>query len=496
MTGKVYLIGAGPGDVGLMTCRAKQLLEQAEVVVYDALVGDGVLSMVPPTAKCINVGKRAGNHTRSQWQINEILLEEALKGQMVVRLKGGDPFLFGRGGEELELLHQNGVPYEIVPGITSAIAVPAYNGIPVTHRDFCSSLHIVTAHKKKDQPLDIDFEALVRTGGTLVFLMGVTALEAVCRGLVEAGMNPDMPAAVLHRGTTAYQKRVVATVSTLPEAAAKMEAPSIIVVGKVCALAEEFAWAEERPLFGKRFLVTRPRERASELTRRLRELGAEVVELPTIETKPLLQAELTGLEDSRWLTFTSPSAVTAFFRVLKAQRRDVRSLASLRIGALGPGTAKELEKVGILPDLVPETYDARGFAKALTPQLHPGDKVFLPCAAGETPALKTLLADLDGVTVTAVPVYEKNCVVPPILKPLELLDDHTWAIFASGSAVRGFAAAAGQEDLSQVRALCIGEQTQAQAEQYHMQTKTAKASTLDGLVTLALDCDKEETEWK
>ena len=327
-------------------------------------------------------------------------------------------------------------------------------------------------------------------------IWGLVVADDLGRGLVEAGMNPDMPAAVLHRGTTAYQKRVVATVSTLPEAAAKMEAPSIIVVGKVCALAEEFAWAEERPLFGKRFLVTRPRERASELTRRLRELGAEVVELPTIETKPLLQAELTGLEDSRWLTFTSPSAVTAFFRVLKAQRRDVRSLASLRIGALGPGTAKELEKVGILPDLVPETYDARGFAKALTPQLHPGDKVFLPCAAGETPALKTLLADLDGVTVTAVPVYEKNCVVPPILKPMELLDDHTWAIFASGSAVRGFAAAAGQEDLSQVRALCIGEQTRAQAEQYHMQTKTAKVSTLDGLVTLALDCDKEETEWK
>ena len=492
MTGKVYLIGAGPGDVGLMTCRGRQLLEQAEVVVYDALVGDGVLSLVPPGAKCINVGKRAGNHTRSQWQINEILLEEALKGQMVVRLKGGDPFLFGRGGEELELLHQNGVPYEIVPGITSAIAVPAYNGIPVTHRDFCSSVHIITAHKKKDQPLDIDFEALVRTGGTLVFLMGVTALGAVCRGLVDAGMDPDMPAAVLHRGTTAYQKRVVATVSTLPEAAAKMEAPSIIVVGKVCALAEEFAWAEERPLFGKRFLVTRPRERASELTRRLRELGAEVVELPAIETKPLLQAALDGLKDSCWLTFTSPSAVTAFFRVLKAQRRDVRTLANLRIAALGPGTARELEKVGILPDLVPETYDARGLAKALTRQLQPGDKVFLPCAAGETPALKTLLADLEGVTVEAAPVYEKNGVVPPILKPAELLDNHTWAIFASGSAVRGFAAAAGGEDLSQVRALCIGEQTRAQAEQYGMRTQTAETPTLDGLVALAMECGKEE----
>ena len=194
MNGKVYLVGAGPSDVGLLTCKGRDVLQKADVVVYDALVGEAILALVPPTAKCINVGKRARNHTRSQWQINEILLEEAQKGQTVVRLKGGDPFLFGRGGEELELLSQHGVPYEIVPGITSAIAVPAYNGIPVTHRDFCSSLHIITAHKKADEPLDIDFEALVRTKGTLVFLMGVTALPAICEGLLKAGMDPAMPA--------------------------------------------------------------------------------------------------------------------------------------------------------------------------------------------------------------------------------------------------------------------------------------------------------------
>lgn len=184
MSGKVFLIGAGPSDAGLLTCKAKEILQSADVVVYDALVGEAILAMVPPEAECINVGKRARNHTRSQWQINEILLEEAQKGKRVVRLKGGDPFLFGRGGEELELLAQNNIPFEIVPGITSAIAVPAYNGIPVTHRDFCSSLHIITAHKKADEPLDIDFDALVRTKGTLVFLMGVTALPAICQGLL------------------------------------------------------------------------------------------------------------------------------------------------------------------------------------------------------------------------------------------------------------------------------------------------------------------------
>ena len=301
-----------------------------------------------------------------------------------------------------------------------------------------------------------------------------------------------MPAAVLHRGTSAYQKRVVATVSTLPEAAAAMEAPSIIVVGKVCALAEEFAWAENRPLFGKRFLVTRPRERASELTRRLRELGAEVVEFPTMQTRALPEASLEALANCSWLVFTSPSGASAFFQVLKAQRKDIRCLARLKIAALGPGTAKELEKRDIFPDVVPETYDAQGLAKALTEQLRPGDKVFLPCAAGKTPGLKKYLTDLPGVEVAAAPVYEKTNTIPPILKPMELLDERTWAIFASGSAVRGFAAAAGQENLSQVRALCIGAQTKAQAEQYHMHTKTAKTATLDGLVALALDCDKEE----
>src|SRR5699024_8955215 len=217
MSGKVFLIGAGPSDAGLLTCKAKEILQSADVVVYDALVGEAILAMVPPEAECINVGKGARNHTRSQWQINEMLLEEAQKGKRVVRLKGGDPFLFGRGGEELELLAQNNIPFEIVPGITSAIAVPAYNGIPVTHRDFCSSVHIITAHSKKGGELKIDFDALRRLNGTLVFLMGVTSMQMICDGLMQAGMDPQMPAAILQQGTGANQRRVVATISDLVE---------------------------------------------------------------------------------------------------------------------------------------------------------------------------------------------------------------------------------------------------------------------------------------
>ena len=492
MSGKVFLIGAGPSDAGLLTCKAKEILQSADVVVYDALVGEAILAMVPPEAECINVGKRARNHTRSQWQINEILLEEAQKGKRVVRLKGGDPFLFGRGGEELELLAQNNIPFEIVPGITSAIAVPAYNGIPVTHRDFCSSLHIITAHKKADEPLDIDFDALVRTKGTLVLLMGVTALPAICQGLLDAGMEPYMPAAVLHRGTSARQKRVVATVATLPQAAAQMEAPSIIVVGKVCALSQEFAWAEQRPLFGNRYLVTRPRERAGVLASRLRDLGGEVVEFPTIELHAMDGVSLDGLDDSTWLVLTSPSGVKIFFDLLKQQHKDVRSLAHLKVAALGSATAKELEQHGILADLTPATYDARNLGVALAAKLQPGDKVFIARAKQGSPELTEQLNSVPWADVLDVATYETVLTRPAILEPLELLDGRTWAVFTSASTVRGFAAAAGTEDLSQVNALCIGKQTEEQAKQYGMTTKTAAAATMDALVELALACAKEE----
>lgn len=492
MSGKVFLIGAGPSDVGLLTIKGKWALEHADIVVYDALVGDAILALAPPSARCINVGKRARNHTKTQEEINQILLEEALAGNTVVRLKGGDPFLFGRGGEELELLSARGVPYEIVPGITSAIAVPAYNGIPVTHRDLCSSLHIITAHKRRDEPLEIDFEALVRLNGTLVFLMGVTALPMICRGLLDAGMDPEMPAAVLHRGTSAGQKRVVATISTLPEAAKAMEAPSIIVVGRVCDLAAEFAWAEKLPLFGKKFLVTRPRERASGLTERLRALGAEVVEFPTIELRPIPDADLSGLADSQWLVLTSPSGVGVFFELMKRAGKDVRSLAGIKIAALGAGTAAELERFGILADLMPQTYDAKSLGVALASKVQPGDRVLIARAREGSPELLEPLRQTPWAEVRDVATYETVLTRPAILEPLELMGEDVWAVFTSASTVRGFAAAAGTDALSGVRALCIGKQTQMQAAQYGMKTKVAEAATIDSLVELARKVTEED----
>ena len=346
MAGKVWLVGGGPGDPGLFTIRGLEVLQSAEVVVYDALVGDSVLTLIPEQAEKINVGKRAGNHRMLQEQINLVLLEQAQAGKRVVRLKGGDPFLFGRGGEELELLTEHGIPYEVVPGVTSAFAVPAYNGIPVTHRDFTSSVHIITGHRRaagnphsvgraeasrrsidsiaggnkeisddhstagestgisddyctarenkaaseKSDGLGIDYDALVHTGGTMIFLMGLSTLPLIMKGLLHAGISPETPAAVLERGTTAGQRRVLATVSTLEEETdrARVQAPAIIVVGEVCRLADSFAWAEKRPLAGKKILLTRPRELISEMAGRLRKLGAEVLEMPAIETVPVL----------------------------------------------------------------------------------------------------------------------------------------------------------------------------------------------------------------
>ncbi len=319
-TGKVWLVGAGPGDIGLFTLKGLKVLERADVVVYDSLVGQGVLSRIPEGAKLINVGKRASHHIMRQENINQVLLEEAQKGLRVVRLKGGDPFLFGRGGEELELLEENGIPYEVVPGVTSSIAVPAYNGVPVTHRDFCSSVHIITGHKRAGKEYDIDFRALVNTKGTLVFLMGVSALPDICAGLMNAGMEKDMPAAILQKGTTAGQKRIVATVSTLEEEVKRqgIETPAIIVVGKVCTLAEKFGWYEKLPLAGWKVLVTRPKELVSRTADKLREKGAEVLELPAIRTVPMedqsrLYGAMDQLETYQWIVFTSPTGVRVFF---------------------------------------------------------------------------------------------------------------------------------------------------------------------------------------
>ena len=503
--GKVWLVGAGPSDPGLFTLKGRQVLEDAEVVVYDALVGPGILAMIPDTAEVINVGKRSSHHTMRQEQISEVLAEKAVEGKRVVRLKGGDPFLFGRGGEELEVLVREGVPYEVVPGVTSAIAVPAYQGIPVTHRDFCSSVHIITGHKREGEAYNIDFEALVRTEGTLVFLMGVSSLEAICEGLLKAGIREDMPAALLARGTTAAQDRVVATVATLPQAVAAHGAitPAIIVVGEVCALSDEFSWAEKRTLGGVRVFVTRPKELAGTLSDRLRRLGAEVVEVPAIRTKTREDAAfakaLDTLELYDWIVFTSPTGVRIFFEEMKRRKVDARKLAKAKFAVIGTGSGKELEKHGFYSDLMPEVYDGEHLGIALAAvcrrELEEGSektvRVLIPRAAIGNQELINALTEVSGVEVSDIPTYD-TCygMDGGAAKEEHALDleaelsrgINDYVIFTSASTVKGFVAAVPGADYSTVRAVCIGRQTKEAADAFSMQTWMSEKASIDSLI--------------
>ena len=273
-TGKVWLAGAGPGDAGLLTWKVKQKMEEADVIVYDALISAEILSLIPDGKEWIYVGKRSGYHCVRQEEINQILVREAGAGKNVLRLKGGDPFVFGRGAEEAECLREEGIEFEIIPGVTSALAVPAYAGIPITHREFASSFHVITGHAKQGRNMELPYEALVRLNGTLIFLMGITAMGEICQGLLQAGMDENMPAAVLERGTTSRQRKLVSTLSRLEEDAKnfQVETPAIILVGKLCALSETFEWVSSLPLWGKQILTTRPRQNSSRLTGKLRKL--------------------------------------------------------------------------------------------------------------------------------------------------------------------------------------------------------------------------------
>ncbi len=548
-TGKVWLVGAGPSDPGLFTLKGREVLGNAEVVVYDALAGQGILNMIPKQAETIDVGKRSSHHKMRQEKINELLAEKAKEGKRVVRLKGGDPFLFGRGGEELELLAKEGIPYEIVPGVTSALAVPAYQGIPVTHRDYCSSVHIITGHRRDGfagqaekssreqgfaesevpgrnsgkeagkllcttQPetagsenlavecetedtvsLGIDFEALVRTKGTLVFLMGVASLGAICGGLLKAGMDPDMPAALLMQGTTAAQRRVVATVSTLEEEVERAGAvtPAIIVVGKVCSLAEEFSWYEKQPLGGVKILLTRPRELVSETAKKLRALGAEVVELPAIRTDRIeenkrLHAALKNLPSYQWIVFTSPTGVRIFFEEMAGQRTDCRLMAKVKFAVIGGGTRKELEKHGYYADLIPEVFDGEHLGRALAKVCEGDERILIPRASIGNRELVDALAE-KNLWIDDIATYDTKYETGELAKERGELADGSisYVLFTSASSVRGFAAAIGEMDYSLVKAVCIGKQTKAAADRFGMQTWMSEQASIDSLIAKLLE---------
>ena len=486
--GSVALVGAGPGDAGLLTLRGEAVLGGAELVVFDRLAGAGVLAKIPRNAEKIYAGKECGLHELPQEEINALLVKNAAAGLRVVRLKGGDPMLFGRGSEEALCLSDAGIPCEIVPGVSSAIAVPSAAGIPLTHRGIASSLHIIAAHGAV-RSQGIDFPLLARQcsgGDTLIFMMGASRLLNICGELINAGLSGDAPAAIVSQGTTAREKKLIATVATLAAGAAEagIKTPALIVVGETCRLEQAIAAYREKPLAGFRIAVTRPRGGINRLAKMLDSQGAEVIELPTIKIvrldAPLLKDALAKPPLKTWLAFTSVHGVEAFFAKLAEYGMDIRALAAFKFAAVGDATCQALALRGIVTDLVPDIFTGAALGTALADAAAKDETVILPRSAIGGKELPDALS-AAGIKYIDIPVYDT---VPetgyenPAYRA-KLTEGLDCAAFTSPSAVEGFVKIFGD---IKTPALCIGEATALPARERGMEVIVPQAASLDGMV--------------
>ena len=482
VSAKVYLIGAGPGDPGLLTLRGKEILESADVVVYDRLVSPAILGMCNPKAKMVDVGKMPTHHKVKQSEINKLLAQFAKENPagVIARLKGGDPFVFGRGGEEALELVGAGVEFEVVPGITSAISVPAYAGIPVSHRGIATSFHIITGHEKAESngELSLDFEMLAKSQGTLIFLMGIANMDFIAKRLMECGKDPKTPLAFIEKGTTPYQRTVMATLETAGETIVRenVTAPAITIMGGVVELGKTLAWKKNLPLSGKRLVVTRAAKQASGITVRLTALGAEVIETPMIETRPLDVQNWAELANYNLLAFTSTNGVESFFKQLLASGRDIRELAGKKIASVGKITEKKLLEYGIRCDYVPEDHTGEGLGKLLAEK----------CAAGELDESRILLLQgnlADDTLLKLLPkavrwvVYETLPVAELPDWKREAVEGADAVVFASTSAVENYVKVASVPHLS----FCIGRMTESAAKNHGFETVTSDETTMDSL---------------
>lgn len=464
--GYVYLVGAGPGDIGLITVKGLECIQRADVIVYDRLANPRLLSYARPDAKYIYVGKTPDHHTLKQEEINEVLVEEALKGQVVTRLKGGDPYVFGRGGEEGERLREAGVPFDVVPGITSAIAVPSYAGIPVTHRHLTSTFTVITGH---EDPLkassQINWQRLAEDPGTLIFLMGVGHLAQIVAQLVDHGKSAATPIALIRWGTRPEQQVVVGTLATIVEdvARAGLTSPAIIIVGEVVTMRDTLSWFEQKPLFGQRILVTRAREQASVFSRMIEEAGGEAWEAPTIaidsaaET-PELRDAVAKAGNYDWIIFTSVNGVQAFFDAMRESGLDIRSLGKVKICAIGPKTKEALEAKGLIVAAMPEKFVAESVLECLKPLLNFGEKILLPRSDLARTLLVDTLRDL-GMKVDEVVAYHTKKVDRFNDEILEKLRDKSIHIvtFTSSSTVKNFMELVGDKEILEgIRLASIG----------------------------------------
>ncbi|MBQ1461159.1 MAG: uroporphyrinogen-III C-methyltransferase [Selenomonas sp.] len=497
MAGMVYLVGAGPGDYRLISMKAVDCLKMADVVVYDRLADDRILRWAPAEAEYIYVGKASSNHTMKQEDINQLLVDKAKEGKCVVRLKGGDPFVFGRGGEEGLLLRQNNLPFEIVPGITSAISVPAYAGIPVTHRAVATSFAVVTGHEDPTKgESNMRWEHLAMGVDTLVFLMGVANLPHITSKLMENGRSADTPAAVIRWGTKPEQRTLITTVGKAAEDVAKngIKPPAIFIVGEVVKLRDSLQWFDnlaQRPLFGKRILVTRARSQASKLTAKLENLGAEVIEVPAITiTDPVdlyaaLDQAIGQLQDYHWVMFTSANGVKHFFARLLQAGKDARALGYAKIAAIGSATAAELKKYGLVADVVPGEYRAEGIIEAMKGKLPPHAKILLPRAEEAREILPEKLREM-GAEVDVVSAYRTVCAAADGEALTSELNEGRidMVTFTSSSTVKNLVNIIGSADLlNGVKTACIGPVTADTAKSLGIEPDIiAKEYTIDGLV--------------
>ncbi len=493
--GIVFLVGAGPGDPGLMTIRSLDLIVAADVIVHDRLIPRDALAAARPDAEILYVGKEPGKASVPQEGIEELLIDRARQGKLVVRLKGGDPFVFGRGGEEAEALAAAEIPFEVVPGITAGVAAPAYAGIPVTQRDDASGVAFVTGHEdpeKEDSALD--YEALARFPGTLVFYMGVKALPRISEALLAAGREASEPAAVVERGTLPDQRTVTSTLEGIAAAAeeAGVKAPAVTIVGPVAARRDRIAWLERRPLHGMRVVVTRARAQASELARRLDALGAEPIELPAIRIVPRIDTDevrraVESLHSYALVCLTSANGADLLFEAMAAQGRDARALANASVAAIGSGTEAALAAHGVLADIVPERFVAEQLVEALDALQLEGKPVLVARAAEAREVLPDALRK-KGAQVDVVTLYE-TVAEEPDPEALERAREADFLTFTSSSTVRNFVEKAGANGIpSAARVVSIGPVTSEAIREAGLTVDVeAEQHDIDGLVGALLD---------
>lgn len=496
MNGTVFLVGAGPGDPRLLTVGAMECMKRAEVVVYDHLADESILSYAPADAELIYVGKQSCKHTMRQEDINVLLADKAAEGKTVVRLKGGDPFVFGRGGEEALLLLERGIPFEILPGVTSAVSVPAYAGIPVTHRGVAVSFAVVTGHEDPTKAhSNIRWEHLATGVDTLVFLMGVANIPVITKKLIEHGRPADTPAAFIRWGTHPEQETYVTTVGEAAETVVRagIRPPAIFIVGDVVKLRDKLRWFDRpatRPLFGKRILVTRARVQASALTEKLTALGAACIEAPVIRIAPpadgyaALDGAIAELNAYQWLIFTSVNGVEHFFARLHAAGKDTRALGYARVAAIGAATSAALRAFGIRADLVPPEFRAEAVAEELRPLLPPRARILLPRAQEARDVLPDTLR-AHGATVDVVAAYETVPEIEDAAIAQRLASGEIDMVtFTSSSTVKNLVKMLGNiTPLQQVKIACIGPVTADTARSFALEPDiVAKEYTIDGLV--------------